>query len=203
MMMETYFTSIEDDFLDFYDPMEYADSLDSTCSNESDQENSFTVTDRKTGKKKKIMQRKAANQRERRRMKSINDAFDSLRSCIPAHVNTDRRLSKVDTLKLAIRYIGYLSELVESCSDISDDGQYNKCNRQQEKIIVRCHFTDLPQDVNENYELLGHSLSWFDEKLPRKTIDNKLAAKIWVPENPTEADLINLSSYSSSFSGCS
>ena len=45
--------------------------------------------------------RQAANLRERRRMQSINDAFDGLRQHIPS-LPYEKRLSKVDTLKLTI-----------------------------------------------------------------------------------------------------
>ena len=46
-------------------------------------------------------QRQAANHRERKRMQSINDAFEGLRVCIPT-LPYEKRLSKVDTLRLAI-----------------------------------------------------------------------------------------------------
>lgn len=58
-----------------------------------------------------IQQRQAANLRERRRMQSINDAFEGLRAHIPT-LPYEKRLSKVDTLKLAIGYIAFLAELV-------------------------------------------------------------------------------------------
>ena len=45
--------------------------------------------------------RHAANMRERRRKQSINEAFESLRQLIPIRPY-EKRLSKVDTLKLAI-----------------------------------------------------------------------------------------------------
>ena len=48
--------------------------------------------------------RHAANMRERRRMQSINDAFESLRQHIPT-LPYEKRLSKVDTLKLTIGYV--------------------------------------------------------------------------------------------------
>lgn len=51
--------------------------------------------------------------RERRRMQSINDAFEGLRAHIPT-LPYEKRLSKVDTLKLAIGYINFLSELLKS-----------------------------------------------------------------------------------------
>lgn len=144
---------IDDDFLDFYDPaMDYADvdSLDSTGSNsnESDQENypfDYTCEKRKNVKRhkyppKKTVQRKAANQRERRRMKSINDAFDILRESFPASFNADKKLSKVDTLKLAIRYIGQLTELIDTCDTYDADNQPDVNCRAQEKVILSCSY---------------------------------------------------------------
>lgn len=58
-------------------------------------------------------QRRQANMRERRRMKSINHAFDGLRQKIPT-LPYEKKLSKVDTLKLAINYIQFLQELIET-----------------------------------------------------------------------------------------
>ena len=46
-------------------------------------------------------QRHAANLRERRRMQSINEAFEGLRQHIPT-LPYEKRLSKVDTLRLTI-----------------------------------------------------------------------------------------------------
>ena len=46
-------------------------------------------------------QRHAANLRERKRMLSINDAFEGLRHHIPT-LPYEKRLSKVDTLRLTI-----------------------------------------------------------------------------------------------------
>lgn len=133
---------LDEDFLDFYEPLEYSDGLDSQASNESDEDNFFFFTDKHTGKPvKKQQQRKAANMRERRRMKSINDAFDNLRNSIPSNLNADRRLSKVDTLRLAIRYIGHLSNLVETTTDFPSEAAMKKNSRAHEKIIVRCHFS--------------------------------------------------------------
>ena len=60
-------------------------------------------------------QRHAANLRERKRMQSINDAFEGLRTHIPVHPY-EKRLSKVDTLRLAIDYIAFLNRLLTSSS---------------------------------------------------------------------------------------
>ncbi|XP_054743912.1 uncharacterized protein LOC129248401 [Anastrepha obliqua] len=55
--------------------------------------------------------RLAANARERRRMNSLNDAFDKLRDVVPS-LGNDRRLSKFETLQMAQAYIGDLVKLL-------------------------------------------------------------------------------------------
>ena len=84
-----------------------------------------------------VHQRQAANQRERKRMQSINDAFEGLRGHIPT-LPYEKRLSKVDTLRLAIGYISFLAELVEN--DIQNrDGVNNPGPEKQHKVIIRYH----------------------------------------------------------------
>ncbi|XP_077775281.1 uncharacterized protein LOC144325533 [Podarcis muralis] len=61
-------------------------------------------------------QRHAANIRERKRMLSINSAFDELRGHVPTFPY-EKRLSKIDTLRLAIAYIALLSDILTSGSD--------------------------------------------------------------------------------------
>lgn len=56
--------------------------------------------------------RLAANARERRRMNSLNDAFDKLRDVVPS-LGNDRKLSKYETLQMAQTYIGALNELLK------------------------------------------------------------------------------------------
>uniref|UniRef100_A0A1I8JP69 BHLH domain-containing protein n=1 Tax=Macrostomum lignano TaxID=282301 RepID=A0A1I8JP69_9PLAT len=54
-----------------------------------------------------------ASFRERKRMFSINSAFEELRSHIPTFPY-ERRLSKIDTLRLAIGYIAFLRDVLDS-----------------------------------------------------------------------------------------
>lgn len=68
---------------------------------------------RKMSKRHLLRQRHAANLRERRRMQSINDAFNGLRTHIPT-LPYEKKLSKVDTLRLAIGYINFLGELINA-----------------------------------------------------------------------------------------
>jgi len=56
-------------------------------------------------------QRQAANIRERRRMCSLNTAFDRLRRRVPAFPH-EKRLSRIQTLRLAITYISFMTELI-------------------------------------------------------------------------------------------
>lgn len=56
--------------------------------------------------------RKAANARERKRMNSLNDAFEKLRDVVPS-LGNDRKLSKYETLQMAQTYIQALNELMK------------------------------------------------------------------------------------------
>ncbi|XP_034742340.1 protein Fer3 [Etheostoma cragini] len=62
------------------------------------------------------VQRHAANIRERKRMLSINSAFEELRCHVPTFPY-EKRLSKIDTLRLAIAYIDLLREILMSGCD--------------------------------------------------------------------------------------
>lgn len=56
--------------------------------------------------------RLAANARERRRMKNLNQAFDRLRTFLP-QLGQDRQLSKYETLQMAQTYIMALYDLLD------------------------------------------------------------------------------------------
>lgn len=60
-----------------------------------------------------IAQRRAANIRERRRMFNLNSAFDRLRKKVPTFAY-EKRLSRIDTLRLAMTYIRFMTELLSS-----------------------------------------------------------------------------------------
>ncbi|XP_073824397.1 basic helix-loop-helix family member dimmed [Musca autumnalis] len=61
--------------------------------------------------KERNLRRLESNERERMRMHSLNDAFQSLREVIP-HVEMERRLSKIETLTLAKNYIINLTHII-------------------------------------------------------------------------------------------
>jgi transcription factor 1a len=89
-----------------------------------------------SGIREPVVQRHAANMRERKRMQSINEAFEGLRHHIPT-LPYEKRLSKVDTLRLAIGYIGFLTEIINSDVRHSE----NLCSRprveKQKKVMIR------------------------------------------------------------------
>ncbi|XP_034455948.1 fer3-like protein [Hippoglossus hippoglossus] len=60
-----------------------------------------------------VVQRHAANVRERKRMYSLNEAFDELRTKVPTFAY-EKRLSRIDTLRLAIVYISFMRDLLEN-----------------------------------------------------------------------------------------
>ncbi|CAG2162765.1 unnamed protein product [Oppiella nova] len=57
------------------------------------------------------------NERERARVRSVNDGFERLRQHLPLSSSLkDKRLSKVETLRFAITYIHHLQSLLNSKS---------------------------------------------------------------------------------------
>jgi pancreas-specific transcription factor 1a len=139
--------------------------------------------DSQTGRKRKAFsnngthqvyaQRHAANMRERRRMQSINEAFEGLRIHIPT-LPYEKKLSKVDTLRLAIGYINFLTDLLNKDTRLNSQSSSIK---EPKKIIYRFKEFDYPQ------EIIGHSLSWQNTREiqigPRKIVKTKL----WLPQN--------------------
>lgn len=86
-------------------------------------------------------QRQAANLRERRRMQNINEAFEGLRAHIPT-LPYEKKLSKVDILKLAISYISFLGEMVRKDKNGNVTGitslQKQAMKAPPKKTILRC-----------------------------------------------------------------
>lgn len=82
-----------------------------------------SVSDQQSNFYSIVEKRKIASTKEKRRLERMNDAFKSLRTCIPIALfeKSDRRPSKVQTLRLATYYIKLLSELLDITSKLSDD----------------------------------------------------------------------------------
>ncbi|XP_010013777.1 PREDICTED: fer3-like protein, partial [Nestor notabilis] len=83
---------------------------------EEEKMNSTSLLDRP--RRKRVItyaQRQAANIRERKRMFNLNEAFDQLRKKVPTFAY-EKRLSRIETLRLAIVYISFMTELLDGCS---------------------------------------------------------------------------------------
>ncbi|XP_061788270.1 transcription factor 15 [Nerophis lumbriciformis] len=72
-------------------------------------------------------QRQAANARERDRTQGVNTAFTTLRTLIPTEP-ADRKLSKVETLRLACSYISHLANvlLLEAEEEEEEEGSRDR-----------------------------------------------------------------------------
>ena len=90
-------------------------SLRMTPNDENTTETDFTEKRHKRVKRAantcSMSPRQAANFRERRRMQTLNVAFEKLRCRIP--IGADKRLTKVDTLRVAVDYIKQLLLLLD------------------------------------------------------------------------------------------
>ncbi|XP_053307045.1 transcription factor ATOH7 [Spea bombifrons] len=67
--------------------------------------------------------RLAANARERRRMQGLNTAFDSLRKVVPQW-GEDKKLSKYETLQMALSYIMALDRILTEAEIYRNDGDW-------------------------------------------------------------------------------
>ena len=61
------------------------------------------------------------NERERNRVKQVNDGFDALRKKIP-HLAEKKKLPKVEILRFAMRYIRELQRLIDEHDERSNAG---------------------------------------------------------------------------------
>lgn len=103
--------------------------LSSTSNNESEGETTMAASSTRTKIRRKNgqsdedtqNQRAMANVRERQRTQSLNEAFAALRRIIPT-LPSDK-LSKIQTLKLAARYIDFLFHVLKYSTDNSENAE--------------------------------------------------------------------------------
>lgn len=76
--------------------------------------------------------RKTANARERSRMREINQAFETLRRAVPQMTTqqaaANEKLTKITTLRLAMKYISTLSSVLSGDSDVSSPDLLSDCS---------------------------------------------------------------------------
>lgn len=103
--------------------------LSGTSNNESEGETTMAASSTRTKIRRKNgqsdeetqSQRAMANVRERQRTQSLNEAFAALRRIIPT-LPSDK-LSKIQTLKLAARYIDFLFHVLKYSTDNSENAE--------------------------------------------------------------------------------
>lgn len=86
-------------------------------------ESGGNATKKKTRRRKRMLtgvskQRRAANERERKRLQIINSAFKDLKSALPLFPN-EENISKIEIVRLASRTIKYLSDLLNGKDEMS------------------------------------------------------------------------------------
>ncbi|OQV19624.1 putative Pancreas transcription factor 1 subunit alpha [Hypsibius exemplaris] len=148
-------------------------------------ENGFSRRSKKRkGPHTHMVQRQAANLRERRRMQSINEAYEELRHHIPVEPY-ERRLSKVDTLKTAMKYIAFLAEVLSNDRDGDTTGGVKRGPVKEEepvKIILQCKQDFLEMQDPDYPPVEGHSLTWARDRQPGSPDANHwTTTKTWRP----------------------
>uniref|UniRef100_A0A5K4FAF3 BHLH domain-containing protein n=1 Tax=Schistosoma mansoni TaxID=6183 RepID=A0A5K4FAF3_SCHMA len=93
-----------------------------------------------------------AKVRERRRMFSINSAFEALRSCLPTFPY-ERRISKIDTLRLAIAYLALLKDLLANMEIMNAEQDIERGQLVIQFMINRLNSSQ------------RHQLSWYTSDL--------------------------------------
>ncbi|VDP77757.1 unnamed protein product [Echinostoma caproni] len=86
--------------------------------------------------------KRIANERERSRTASVNDAFLMLRSLIPTEP-MNRKLSKIETLRLASSYISHLHAVLVTGSNPADQ----PCLRHQQLAPTMCNLNQCPMSA--------------------------------------------------------
>lgn len=102
--------------------------------------------------------RKTANARERTRMKEINQAFEALRKAVPQITPTQQqneKLTKITTLRLAMKYISALSAALSSSpAELPHQDLFSECS-ELESFLLESDGESLPV----NSDLSDHSLT--------------------------------------------
>lgn len=70
------------------------------------------------------------NERERIRVRHVNEGYARLRERLPDEP-TDKRMSKVETLRAAIKYIKHLENLLEIDSEAAKEEKQNNGNEER------------------------------------------------------------------------
>ncbi len=96
-----------------FDQAESTGNETGKCDLEDEDEHPTNTTEAVPREPLKRLRRQRANDRERRRMKSLNGALNNLKRCIPLP-KTKRRVTKLEILRIACNYIQSLWETLNN-----------------------------------------------------------------------------------------
>lgn len=102
-------------------------------------------------------QRRAANERERRRIQGVNRAFIELKNALPVADSVD--ISKIDILRVATKWIDHLSKLLDQDKRINSEPKHIVKPKLYE--ILGEDFSIDDRELEEDYFLQGQGkLNW-------------------------------------------
>ncbi|XP_068127471.1 T-cell acute lymphocytic leukemia protein 2 [Hyperolius riggenbachi] len=110
------------------------------------------------------------NTRERWRQQNVNSAFAELRKLIPTHP-PDKKLSKNETLRLAMRYINFLINILAD-QDITKAGSTSGANiwgiyKHEAQFSNVRHWTDLDDCSNASPGTSSDTQEWSADPSPQ------------------------------------
>lgn len=98
------------------------------------------------------------NERERSRVRNVNDAFDNLKSTLPLEMEKlSKRMSKVEILRSAIDYIKSLEHLLDTEQQQTQQRQQPSQNQQQSVSQLSRNFTCNLDSIRASLASLGGS----------------------------------------------
>ncbi|KAM5148644.1 T-cell acute lymphocytic leukemia protein 1 [Mantella aurantiaca] len=110
----------------------------------------YEVETNEGGTQPKVVRRIFTNSRERWRQQNVNGAFAELRKLIPTHP-PDKKLSKNEILRLAMKYINFLAKLLD---DQEEEGNQRSKITKDNSMVQQ----DLLQDILSPNSSCGSSL---------------------------------------------
>ncbi|KAL4233813.1 helix loop helix domain [Mactra antiquata] len=78
------------------------------------------------------------NERERDRVRCVNEGYLRLKEHLPIS-NKEKRMSKVDTLRCAIRYIKHLKSILKDDIDLTLNYESEVCDFKRENVLDMCN----------------------------------------------------------------
>ncbi|XP_055370730.1 LOW QUALITY PROTEIN: achaete-scute complex protein T5-like [Condylostylus longicornis] len=147
------------------------------------------------------------NARERNRVKQVNNGFVTLRQHIPQNIiqalsnggrGPHKKLSKVDTLRLAVEYIRRLQDLVTDL-DVNSHHQYHLHHHQQQHIYQNIQILNLIISSPEPQQNISiHNSSIDSQNNQSESSISPAPSYISEPSSLSPSSILNYGNYNSS-----